>query len=118
MRNKRHQPAGWMIADVLIAMAIIVILATVLATAVTRQQRASNHLADSRAAARLAEQTLTALQRGDAAPPAPEAAKIEVRAVDAPAPSTTSRWVQVRATLRGRSSDVIGIVRADAAGAK
>jgi hypothetical protein len=53
-----------MTADVIIALAVAVILTSALAVAVTRHQRGTQQLAERRAATRLAEATLIALQTG------------------------------------------------------
>ena len=108
--------------DAVMALAIVLILLMVLTVSVDRQRRGSGRLADSRAAIRLAEETLTALQTGATPPAAPQGMNVTVRptppqpGVQAPAGSA---WVDVRVTYgNGRSSTLSGLVRAADAAAK
>ena len=115
----RRSGGGYVLIDAIMALAIVLILLGVLTVAVARQRRGSERLADSRAAIRLAEETITALQTGAAAPTPPEGIKVQVRATPAPdkleAPSG-STWVDVEVMYQnGRSSSLSGLVRADAA---
>jgi type II secretory pathway pseudopilin PulG len=105
--------------DAVMALAIVLILLIVLTVSVSRQRRGSERLADSRAAIRLAEATITALQTGATPPPAPEGMVVTVR----PAPTQPETnvpdgtvWVDVNVTYgNARSSSLSGLVRADAA---
>ena len=115
MRKLRR---GYIATDAIMAVAIVVILSTVLAVAVSRQRRGSERLADSREAIRLAEATLTAMQSGAPVPAAPAGMTVQVRPVDAQpelAAPSGSAWVEVVVTHDGRSRGLTGIVRADAA---
>ena len=105
--------------DAIMALAVVLMLATMFSVAVSRQRRGSERLADSRAAIRLAEETLTAMQTGATLPAAPDGTKVQVRAATAPAglnvPSGAT-WVDVIVTYgNGRSSSLAGLVRADSA---
>src|SRR3954469_18237768 len=97
-RRRRQYRTGYIAADAIVALGIVLTLLGVLTVAVSRQRRGSERLADSRAAIRLAEETITALQTGAAPPAAPEGTKIDVRATPTPAglevPSG-STWVDV-----------------------
>ncbi len=100
------------------ALAIVLFLLSLLSIAVARQRRGSERLADSRAAIRLAEETITAMQTGGSPPPA-RGMKVQVRSIPTPphftAPSG-SMWVDVQVTYgNGRSSNLSGMVRGDAA---
>jgi hypothetical protein len=104
--------------DAVMALAIVLILLMVLTVSVSRQRRGGERLADSRAAIRLAEATITALQTGAAPPAAPEGMAVTVR----PAPlqpgtqvSEGMVWVDVNVTYgTARSSSLSGLVRAEA----
>jgi type II secretory pathway pseudopilin PulG len=101
------------------ALAIVLILLMVLTVAVSRQRRGSERLADSRAAIRLAEETITAMQTGAAMPAAPEGMSVQIRPTaakhDMQLPGGAT-WVDVQVTYgNGRSSSLSGLVRADAA---
>lgn len=117
-RERRKVRTGYIAADAITALVIVGILLTVLTVAVSRQRRGSERLADFRAAVRLAEETITALQTGAARPQPPQGVTVQVRplatppALQAPAGST---WVDVNVTFNGRSSSLAGLVRADAA---
>jgi type II secretory pathway pseudopilin PulG len=118
-RAGEDRSGGYVLVDAIMALAIVLILLGVLTVAVSRQRRGSERLADSRAAIRLAEETITAMQTGGTPPTAPQGTKIELHATPTPAglevPSG-STWVDVRVTYgNGRSSSLSGLVRADAA---
>ena len=119
MRHGTRKPrTGYMAADAIMALAIAAILLTVLTVAVARQRRGSERLADSRAAVRLAEETITALQAGAAPPAAPPGTTVQVRPLTTPHelnPPPGSTWVEVTVTFNGRTSHLAGLVRADAA---
>jgi len=105
--------------DAIMALAIVMILLGVLTVSVNRQRRGSERLADSRAAIRLAEATITALQTGTKPPAAPDGMAVSVRAAqtqpEMSVPDGTA-WVDVSVTYgSGRSSSLAGLVRADAA---
>ena len=113
MRSPRPKRA-FMGADVLIGLAIVITLMATLAVAVTRQTRAARQLAESRAAVRLAEATITALQSGQPAPAAPVGAKVTVWRVESVKAPPGTAWATVSVTLDGRTRDLAGLVRADA----
>jgi type II secretory pathway pseudopilin PulG len=105
--------------DAVMALAIVLILLMVLTVSVSRQRRGSERLADSRAAIRLAEATITALQTGAAPPPAPEGMTLTVRPASTQpgvkVPEGTV-WVDVNVMYgNARASSLSGLVRADAA---
>ena len=114
----RRRRCGYIAADAIMALAIVLILATVLTVSVSRQRRGSERLADSRAAVRLAEETLAALQAGGTVPATPEGMDVQITPLrtpsELPAPSGCT-WVEVVVTWNGRSSSLAGVVRADAA---
>jgi type II secretory pathway pseudopilin PulG len=110
--------SGYVAADAIMALAIVAILLTVLAVAVARQRRGSERLADSRAAVRLAEETITAMQTGATLPQAPDGMTVHVRPLQTEhglrVPGGCA-WVDVQVSYNGRSSSLSGLVRADAA---
>ena len=119
-RGRRHYlRSGYILTDAIVALAIVLILLTLLTVAVSRQRRGSERLADSHAAIRLAEDTITAMQTGAALPVAPDGMQVTVQAMPAQhelqVPSGCT-WVEVLVTYgNGRSSSLSGLVRADAA---
>jgi type II secretory pathway pseudopilin PulG len=116
MRHPSRNRRGWFLMDAIFAMGIIVLLAAVLASAVSRQRKGSDRLAASREAIRLAEQTITALQIGQSAPTAPEGATIEILPISSPKEVPGFEWVTIRVTRDGRKSELIGLVRASRGG--
>jgi type II secretory pathway pseudopilin PulG len=111
--RKRQQYRGFLLADSLMALAVVVILTMTLTVAATRQQRASAHLADSRATMRLAEATILAMQTGQPLPPAPEGMTISVRrAAASQAPPGGCTWAIISVAHGAHTTELIGLVRA------
>jgi type II secretory pathway pseudopilin PulG len=103
-----------MLVDVIMAIGVVLILAGALAVSLTRRQAVSNHLADSRAATRVAEQVLTALQSGEPLPAGDAETKIAVKPVAGAADVAGLRWVSVAVTRGGRAASLVGLARAGA----
>jgi type II secretory pathway pseudopilin PulG len=118
-RRRRQDRYGYIATDAIIALAIVLMLLAVLTIAASRQRRGSDRLADSRAAIRLAEETITALQTGATPPTAPGGMTVQIRATPPAQPAleapSGSTWVDVLVSYNGRSSTLSGLVRADAA---
>ena len=118
-RRRRQDRYGYIATDAIIALAVVLMLLAVLTIAASRQRRGSDRLADSRAAIRLAEETITALQTGATPPTAPGGMAVQVRATPPAQPALEappgSTWVDVLVSYNGRSSTLSGLVRADAA---
>jgi len=106
---------GFFLIDAIVAMGIILLLTLVLTVAVTRQQRTTAKLADTRDAVRLAEQTLTAIQAGEPAPAPPEGSVIDILPAGPVKEAAGLAWVSVHVTHRGRSATLVGVARAAAA---
>ena len=113
MRRRRRFRAGWFFPDTIMAIAIVAILLVVLTAAVTRQRKASDRLADSRDAMRIAEQTVTALQTGQSVP-TPPGVTLRVQKLDTASDVSRCVWVTVTVTKGTSSRELIGLVRADA----
>ena len=127
MARAKLNQRGWIFMDVLTAMMIVAILAGLLGAAVAAQDRALHHLADSRAAMRLAESTLISLQAGDTVAPAPgngnpgesrgggfangpSAGNVTIRQLSTDSSAAGMVWVQVQATVNGRHAALVGLV--------
>lgn len=93
---------GIFLTEAIIAMSVILILTAVVATSATQHRKGSDRLANTRAATRLAEQTLTALQAGQPAPTPGEGSAIEIVPLE-------GNWVRVRTVVNGRQSELIGL---------
>jgi len=110
--NKRSKhPRGYFLFDVLTGLAILLVMTSLLAVALKRHYAASEKLADSRSAVRLAERTLLAMQHHQPAPL--ELAKIEITPRnDQPAPQGFA-WAHVQVSLANSKAELIGIVPSD-----
>ncbi len=106
MRSRR----GWVLLEVLMGMIIVSILGAILGGGAAMHQRGLKHLADTRAASRLAESALLSMQSGQtphaASPGAPGPAVREL----SPADVAGMSWVEVRATVHGRAASLVGLV--------
>ena len=112
--DRRTHPRGFFLADAITGLGIILVLSAVTLIALSHYRKGTDRLTDTRQANRLAEQTLLALQLGQAAPTPGEEEKIDI----APLPGSTDRlpncaWVRVRAVHNGRSAELVGIVPAE-----
>ena len=116
MRRSRMPPCrpgrtGFFLADAVIGLALLAILSVALISIVRRERRAATVLSDQREATGAAEAVLSGLQAR--LPPAPGT---DVRLTPSPGgdPVAGQAWVEVRATVRGRSASVVGLVPEDA----
>jgi hypothetical protein len=86
---------------------IVSIIGLTLGAGATWHNRALAHLADARAASRLAESALTSLQSNQHPTNAPTVHYHQIaQASDFPGMT----WVEVNATVNGRSASLIGLV--------
>jgi hypothetical protein len=104
---------GFIWADVTIGLSIVAVLAAALSLSIARQRRASESLAQSRAADRFAEQVLGNLHAGKSPPPAPDGTTVQVRDLGQ-SPARGFAWAQVTVTDRGKSRSMIGLARSSA----
>ena len=105
---------GFAMADVVLGMSILAVLATAFFTSVHRQRRGAERLADMRGATWDAEYALAVMQLGRAAD-APALANVHVEPTsDASAAPVAApggyTWVRVRAERNGRSATLVGLV--------
>ena len=104
---------GFLMAEVIVGIGLMALVMTLLAVGAARHFRASQRLSDSRAAALLAEQTLTALQSGGVMP-ADNKAKVVVKRLDVSSNARGLIWATVDAQVNGRTASLTGLIRADA----
>jgi len=103
---------AFLLADVIVGLSIVALLAGILAVAVNRQYVARQRLADSRSAERLAEYVLLSLQHNQPVPPAPADATIEIhRAAGGIAPAGFA-WTIVQTHVNSESAKLIGLTPA------
>ena len=96
---------GWVFIDVLSAMIIVSILATILATGAAARQRVLLHLADTRSAQQTAEAAIISLQSGQ-----PAGDRVAVHNLSTASPIDGKIWVQVDATVNNRHAEIVGLV--------
>jgi type II secretory pathway pseudopilin PulG len=108
VNHSMRKHGGWFLIDALVAIGVIALLTTALATSMTKQRRAEDRLAASRESIRLAEQALVALQARQSAPVPPEGTTLDIAPADASAPAGW-RWVTVRVTREGRTITLTGL---------
>jgi hypothetical protein len=110
----QRRRGGWVILDTVCGLLVLVTLTATVAASLIRQHNGERKLADTRAAMRLAEETATALQLGEAPPTLDENAAIEIAPLRPADGMPVKSWVRVRVTQNGRSASLIALVRADA----
>ena len=99
---------GFFELDVVAGLAILAALTLALAAVLGRQHRASEKLADTRAAVQVAEAALADLRAGKAVRPAPdEDTGVELSEEGA---AGADRWVRVTVTVRGGRASLAGLV--------
>ena len=108
--TRKHR--GFFIAEVVAGLALLALLMTMLAVALGQRQKAMNRLADSRAALRLAEAALSAMQNKTPLTGAGSGSSLSVMKLSAPCEAQGFVWAQVNTTFNGRSATLVGIVPA------
>lgn len=98
----------------MVGMALVALVMAMLALSLTRHSRASDRLAESRAATMLAERTLTALQIAAPLPAAPAGATVRVTRAQEVKDEAKLVWATVDVQLNGKKASLTGLVRADA----
>jgi len=106
--NLKTHSRGFLVMDVVWALAVAMVLPMALTVAVVKQARAQRQLAETRAANRSAESALLAIQAGE---PIPAAVHVEKISADAP---TGRAWVKVSVDGHGAAGELVGLVKADA----
>jgi len=101
--KRRH---GFMIADVIIALSVVLTLSGVLAMGVARQKQASDRMADQRLANRRAENALLSMQAGMST----SSSDVRIATLGATSPVPGEKWVQVTAPWRFGEATVVGLV--------
>jgi len=101
--------------ELITAMIVLALIATLLVTTQNQHRRALAHLADSRAAAYLAEHVLLDLQMGRAMPTSQPDGPVSLRVLDGPAPSPQQTWVAVTAKVNASQEQLMGLVPTSAA---
>ncbi len=105
---------AFVVAEVVMAMAVVAILATALTVTVAKQQRAMARLDQSRAAMRFAEAALLSLQTSRPSPPPRAGMSLHVIAVANSEAPVGCAWATIHVDGNGPSAELTGLVRADA----
>jgi hypothetical protein len=101
---------GWVFVDVVMGLILLGLSGTMLVVAANWHYRLLKHLADSRAATRLAESELISLQAGEPV----DQGKFAVHQLPTASGSPGMQWVEVSATVDGRGASLVGLVPASA----
>ena len=112
MTKRTKHLRGFFSAEAIVALALLAFIMILLAVALGRQQKVLNRVADSRAALRIAEATLTAMQTHRIAPTAAPASAVRIIKLDTPCECSGYAWAKVQATVNGRSASLVGVVPA------
>ena len=100
---------GWVFLDVVMGIILVSFIAAILGAAADFHQRALRHLADSRAAVRLAESALLSMQSGQT-PPSYGDASLTFHRLSGSSDSPGKTWVRVEAAVGGRRASLVGLV--------
>jgi hypothetical protein len=100
---------AFLLADVLVGLSIVAMLAGLLAVAVNRQHMAAQRLADLRSAQRLAENVLLNLQHHQPVPTAPADATIQIDRTTTGTAPTGFTWTIVQTRVNAESTKLIGL---------
>jgi hypothetical protein len=104
--GSKSTPQGWVFLDVLVGLLILSIIGLTLGAGAAWHQRALGHLADTRAASRLAESALTSLQAGQHL----STSGVHYHALAGKQQISGMSWIEVSATFNGRSATLVGLV--------
>ena len=107
--RKRQGKRGFLAADVLAALALLIIAGAALMVAITRQRTGATRLAETREAGRLAEAALVDLQSGQALPKDTADTKLVIRPCQSGGAVGGHHWVEVEAAVRGQTRVLIGL---------
>ena len=110
MRRRR----GFLMFEVLCALALLTIAALIWVSATARVHKADSELADGRDATYSAEQVLLTMRSGTAAPETNGNAKITVEPCEGGATVAGHTWVYVEATVGQQKHGLVGLVPASA----
>jgi type II secretory pathway pseudopilin PulG len=102
--------AGFMLPELIFALALIVAATAIWTTSAAHVRRADRVLADSRDAMRLAEQTLIALRAGEDIPKPPAPNKVTIDRCQGGVEVAGHVWVYVEATVANQRRGLTGLV--------
>ena len=107
---KPHRNHGWIMFELITSMIILTLISALLYTTQGQHRRALAHLADSRAAAYLAEHALLDLQLGQPLPTTQPDSTISLRVLDEPSPLANQTWVALTAKINASQEQLVGLV--------
>jgi type II secretory pathway pseudopilin PulG len=111
----QRRAVGFLIPDMIFAMAILGILLSIFAVAVRWRQESATHFADTRTATREAERVLLQLNQGIAPPARADAiSRTTVQKVVGGQPVPGFSWVRVSVTHSGRTVSLLGLAKSTA----
>jgi len=98
------------VADAVMGISVLAVVAVVLVTAVGRQRLACQRLTDARQAVRAAEAVLADLQAGLEMPGSDAQTTLVVRPCTGDAAPRQFHWIEVSATVGGQTRALVGLV--------
>jgi hypothetical protein len=115
VKHPMRRRGAFMLADVVIGLIVLTLVAVIFTSAVGRQQKAARRLGAQREAVRIAEAVLTGLQTHAATPRGDDETTISIREMPSVRPSGRTKWAEVSVNHRGRVATLVGAVPASAA---
>jgi type II secretory pathway pseudopilin PulG len=107
---RRPAIRAFLIADVMMALALLGVIAAIVIVSSSRTDRAADRLSNARHAGRIAEELLIDLEAGLPLPSADAQTQIRIESSDGGAQVPGKRWVQVVVTYQGESRLLVGLV--------
>ena len=108
--NATRRNKAFMIVDVMMALGLLGITAVIFISASSRTDRASDRLANTRYAGRVAEEVLCDLQSNLPPPRSDTDTKISIEPTEGGATIPAHHWVQVVVTHKGQNAALIGLI--------
>ncbi len=101
---------GILLLDAIMGLSVVALVAVVLAAAVGQTKRASDKLAQQRAAMRIAEQVLTQLQTGQEPTVANDGVRWGAQILEVQQAVAEHQWVRVSIEWQGQAASLVGLV--------
>jgi hypothetical protein len=113
VKRRTGDRSGFLVADILLGLVLLGVATTFVAVAARQSAAATQRLAQTRAAARLAEEVITSLQAGEPVP-SEDGGQVEVERLASPVAFEGFAWARVTVRRDGREVRLVGLVRSGA----
>jgi hypothetical protein len=108
--KRTSKTEAFMIADVMMALGVLGVTAVIFISATNRTDRASDRLANTRYAGRVAGEVLSDLQANLPPPKEDTDTKISIEPTEGGSTVPGHHWVQVVITHHGQSAGLVGLI--------